>query len=226
MQGPSVGRRDLLRGAAALLADALLPRGAAAQAARERPKPDRRAIVVTFGGGVRREETFAPEGWPNIPHLVSDLVPQGLFYPETRYEGLTGHFNATGALVTGCLQNVDAYGNEAPTTPTVFECFGKEGGRAPEETWVVRGNKSFGLLGGSKLRDWGDPCAANVILPKQFLVEAVQSAVSTDTGPGVEDRQAPPARMGSPPGEGYEGFGWRGDEAGRGARGGGRAPPP
>src|SRR6266581_1101072 len=185
MQGPGGGRRDLLRGAAALLADVLLPRGAAAQAARERPKPDRRAIVVTFGGGVRWEETFAPEGWSNIPHLVSDLVPQGLFYPETRYDGLTGHFNATGALVTGCLQNVDFYGNEAPTTPTVFECFRKERSLPPEEAWVIASNKSFGLLGGSKLRDWGDPCAANVILPKQFLVE------------------------------GYEGFGWRVNETGR-----------
>ncbi len=186
MQGPSGGRRDLLRGAAALLADALLPRGAAAQEARERPKPERRAIVVTFGGGVRWEETFAPEGWPNIPHLVSDLVPQGLFYPEARYEGLTGHFNATGALVTGCLQNVDAYGGEAPTTPTVFECFRKQRGLAPEEAWVVASNKSFGLLGGSKLRDYGDPWSANVILPKQFLVETIKSAVSTAAASGDE----------------------------------------
>ena len=215
MQGPGWGRRDLLRGAAALLADALLPRGAQAQAARERRKPDRRAIVVTFGGGVRWEETFAPEGWPNIPHLVSDLVPQGLFYPEARYEGLTGHFNATGALVTGCLQNVDAYGGEAPTTPTVFECFRKQRGLAPEEAWVVASNKSFGLLGGSKLRDYGDPWSANVILPKQFLVETIKSAVSTAAGPGVEDRQALAERMVSALDEGYEGFGWRVFESGR-----------
>jgi len=207
------GRRDILRGAAALIADALLPRRAFA--ARDRPDHRNRAIVVTFGGGVRWEDTFAPEGWPNIPHLVSDLVPQGLFYPETRYEGLTGHFNATGALVTGCLQNVDAYGGEAPTTPTVFECFRKERGLPPEETWVIASNKSFGLLGGSKLRDWGDPCAANVILPKQFLVEAVKSAVSTDAGPGVEDRQALAERMVSALDEGYEGFGWRVHESGR-----------
>ena len=80
---------------------------------------------------MRWEDTFAPEGWPNIPHLVNDLVPQGLFFPETRYDGLTGHFNATGALVTGCLQNVDAYGSEAPTTPTVFECFRKGAWPAP-----------------------------------------------------------------------------------------------
>ena len=209
------GRRDLLRGAAALLADVLLPKGAAAQAARERPKPERRAIVVTFGGGVRWEETFAPEGWPNIPHLVSDLVPQGLFYPEARYEGLTGHFNATGALVTGCLQNVDAYGGEAPTAPTVFECFRKQRDLAPEEAWMVASNKSFGLLGGSKLRDWGDPWSANVILPKQFLVESIKSAVSTESGPGVEDRQVLAERMVSALDEGYEGFGWRVFESGR-----------
>src|SRR3989442_15095845 len=94
MQGPGGGRRDLLRGAAALLADALLPRGAAAQAARERPKPDRRAIVVPFGGGVRWEETFAPEGWTNIPPVVSLLLPQVLLYPVPRREALRAHLNA------------------------------------------------------------------------------------------------------------------------------------
>jgi hypothetical protein len=208
----ATGRRDILRGAAALLADALLPRRAAAAA--DRPGQNR-AIVVTFGGGVRWEDTFAPEGWANIPHLVSDLVPQGLFYPEARYEGLTGHFNATGALVTGCLQNVDFYGREAPTTPTVFECFRKERRLPAEETWVIASNKSFGLLGGSKLRDWGDPCAANVILPKQFLVESIKSAVSSDSGPGVEDRRTLAERMVSALDEGYEGFGWRVHDSGR-----------
>jgi hypothetical protein len=206
-------RRDVLRGAAALLADAVLPRSA--RAAGPAAGIETRAIVVTFGGGVRWEDTFAPEGWANIPHLASDLVPQGLFYPETRYEGLTGHFNATGALVTGCLQDVDAYGGEAPTTPTVFECFRKERRVPAEQAWVIASNKSFGLLGGSKLRDWGDPCAANVILPKQFLVESIKSAVSTDAGPGVEDRQVLAERMVSALDEGYEGFGWRVHESAR-----------
>jgi hypothetical protein len=212
MPPTDAGRRDLLRAAAALLADAFLPRhGLAAPAA----DPGTRAIVITFGGGVRWEDTFAPEGWPNIPHMVSDLLPQALFFPEARYEGLTGHFNASGALVTGCLQNVDAYGSEAPVTPTVFECFRKERGLPPEAAWVVASNKSFGLLGGSKLREWGDPCAANVILPKHFLVEAIKSAVSTPTGPGVEDREALAARMVSALDEGYEGFGWRVHDTGR-----------
>jgi len=150
-----------------------------------------------------------------MTHLVNDLVPQGLFFPEARYDGLTGHFNATGALVTGCLQNVDAYGSEAPTTPTVFECFRKERRLPAEAAWVVASNKSFGLLGGSKLRDWGDPCAANVILPKHFLLQAIRSAVATSEGPGVEDREALAKRMVSSLDEGYEGFGWKVHETGR-----------
>lgn len=211
MRLPGVARRDLLRTAAALLADSLLPRGALAAA--ERRDTENRAIVVTFGGGVRWEDTFAPEGWPNIPRLVSDLVPQGLFYPETRYEGLTGHFNATGTLVTGSLQNGDAYGKEPPTAPTVFERLRKERGLPPEAAWVVASNKSFGLLGGSKLRDWGDPCAANVILPKKFLIESVRSA--SDAGASAPDRRRLAERMLAALDEGYEGFGWRVHESGR-----------
>src|SRR5688572_369004 len=196
------------------MADWWLPRRVLAQR-RETRRPDRRVIVVTFGGGVRYEDTLAREGWVNIPHLASELVPQGLVYPVARYEGLTGHFNSTGALVTGCRQNVDAYGSEAPVTPTVFELFRKEHGLPPEEAWVIATNKSFGLMGGSKLRDFGDPFSANVILPKQLLIETIKSAVSTNAGPGVEDRQALAEQMMMALDEGYEGFGWRVFESGR-----------
>ena len=209
-------RRDALRVLAACMADFWLPRRAFAKLAPRARKPDRRVIVVTFGGGVRYEDTLAPEGWHNIPHLASGIVPQGLVYPVAHYEGLTGHFNSTGALVTGCRQDVDAYGSEAPVTPTIFELLRKEHGLPPEEAWVIATNKSFGLMGGSKLRAYGDPYSANVVLPKQLLIETIKSAVSTDAGPGVEDRQALAERMIMALDEGYEGFGWRVFEAGRG----------
>ena len=132
-----------------------------------------------------------------------------------RHEGLTGHFNSTGALVTGSRQNVDAYGSEAPVTPTIFELFRKEHALPPEEAWVIATNKSFGLMGGSKLRSFGDPYSANVVLPKQLLIKTIKSAVSTEAGPGVEDRQALAERMMLALDEGYEGFGWRVFESGR-----------
>ena len=201
-------RRDALRVMAACMADWWLPRHLFAQRAASK-KPERRVIVVTFGGGVRYEDTLAPEGWVNIPHLASELVPQGLVYPVARHEGLTGHFNSTGALVTGSRQNVDAYGSEAPVTPTIFEQFRKEHALPPEEAWVIATNKSFGLMGGSKLRAFGDPYSANVVLPKQLLIKTIKSAVSTNSGPGVEDRRALAERMMLALDEGYEGFGWR-----------------
>jgi hypothetical protein len=208
-------RRDVLRALAACLADWWLPRRVFAQNSSKFKKPDRRVIVVTFGGGVRYEDTLAPQGWANIPHLAGELVPQGLVYPVARYDGLTGHFNSTAAMATGCRQDVDAYGGEAPMTPTIFELFRKEHALPPEETWVIATNKSFGLMGGSKLRAFGDPYAANVVLPKQLLIETVKSAVSTDAGPGVENRQALAERMMSALDEGYEGFGWKVHESGR-----------
>jgi hypothetical protein len=208
---PSVAlrRRDLLGMMAACMADWWLPRRLFAERIPAVRKPERRVIVVTFGGGVRYEDTLAPEGWVNIPHLSSELVPQGLVYPVARHEGLTGHFNSTGALVTGSRQNVDAYGSEAPVTPTIFEQFRKEHTLPPEEAWVIATNKSFGLMGGSKLRAFGDPYSANVVLPKQLLIKTIKSAVSTNSGPGVEDRRALADRMMLALDEGYEGFGWR-----------------
>ena len=211
----TVRRRDALRVLAACMADWWLPRQLFAQRPPSARRRDRRVIVVTFGGGVRYEDTLAREGWVNIPHLASEIVPQGLVYPIARHEGLTGHFNSTGALVTGSRQNIDAYGSEPPVTPTIFEMFRREHALPPEEAWLIATNKSFGLMGGSRLRSFGDPYSANVVLPKQMLISTIKAAVSTNAGPGVEDRRALAERMMVALDEGYEGFGWRVYESSR-----------
>ncbi|HXI30988.1 MAG TPA: hypothetical protein VNG89_21275 [Vicinamibacterales bacterium] len=211
----TVRRRDALRVLAACMADWWLPRQLFAQRPPSARRRDRRVIVVTFGGGVRYEDTLARDGWVNIPHLASEIVPQGLVYPIARHEGLTGHFNSTGALVTGSRQNIDAYGSEPPVTPTIFEMFRREHALPPEEAWLIATNKSFGLMGGSRLRSFGDPYSANVVLPKQMLISTIKAAVSTNAGPGVEDRRALAERMMVALDEGYEGFGWHVYESSR-----------
>ncbi len=208
-------RRDFLRLAAAFIAERFLPRHVFAARASPGEKTKYRAIVVTFGGGARFQDTFAPEGWANIPHLTGDLLPQGLFYPVARNEGLTGHFNSTSALLTGRWQNVDSFGSEPPASPTVFEFLRKEQRSPPEDTWVIATNKSFSLIGGSKLRDYGDLYAGNVILPKQLLLEAIQAAVRTEKGPGVEDRENLAKQMLAALDEGYENYGWQVYDSGR-----------
>jgi hypothetical protein len=206
-------RRNFLKLAAAFIADHFLPRRLLARGSSV--KPAYRAIVVTFGGGARYQDTFAPEGWVNIPHLVNDLLPQAIFYPSARNEGLTGHFNSSAALLTGNWQFVDSFGSEPPATPTFFEYLRKERHLPVEETWVIATNKSFSLIGGSHGRDYGVPYAANVILPKQLLLEAIQSAVGSPQGPGVEDRESFLKTMLSALDEGYENYGWQVYDSGR-----------
>ncbi len=70
----SRSRRNFLRAvtgagpAAALFGSSLLRAMAV-------PK-NRKAVVVTFGGGARDDETFMPDGQENIPHLLTELMPQ------------------------------------------------------------------------------------------------------------------------------------------------------
>ncbi len=208
-------RREFFRLAAAFMAEYLLPRRARARAFPQYSKPKDHVIIVTFGGGARYQDTLAPEGWRNIPHLTHDLVPQGLLYPTALNQGITGHFNSSAALITGAWQNVDSFGRDRPATPTIFEFLRKERKLPPEETWVIATNKSFSRIGASSERDFGDPYAANVILPKQLLLEAIRTAVSTEKGPGVEDRDYFAKQMLSALDEGYEGYGWRVYQSGR-----------
>ncbi len=75
-------RRDFLRNAAGLaLGSALL--GSSAMARSVAPRKKRKVVVITFGGGARDQETFAPEGQENIPHLVRELIPQSAFFTHS-----------------------------------------------------------------------------------------------------------------------------------------------
>jgi hypothetical protein len=73
-------------------------------------------------------------------------------------------------------------------------------------------------MGGSKIRSFGDPYAANVVLPKQLLIQTIKTAVGANLGPGGLDRQALADRMMSALDEGYEGFGWKVHESGQALR--------
>ena len=68
-QQRAVTRRDFLRSVAMTGAASQLlgfsPLHAAAM------PQGQKTVVVTFGGGARDEETFAPEGQENIPHLLN-----------------------------------------------------------------------------------------------------------------------------------------------------------
>jgi hypothetical protein len=163
-------RRDFLRTAAGLsLGSTLLrsPWGRAAVAA-----PKRKIVVVTFGGGARDQETFAPEGQENIPHLMRELIPQSSFFTQVVNRGILGHYVATASLATGVYETINNFASLPPQSPTVFEYFRKELKRPSSDAWVVAPSNGFNRIGESSHRSYGSGLGARVILPKHLLTAA------------------------------------------------------
>jgi hypothetical protein len=173
-----------------------------------------KVIIVTFGGGVRYSETFAPEGLRNIPRLVA-LRPEGHFFKTCINSGVLSHFNSTASILTGNWQRVDDFGFQPPAGPTLFESFRKQTGAGPLDAWVVATNKSFASMGWGSDRSLGAPFGANVVLPKQLLLEAVQEVIKRGAEGGVASRANVLQRLEGVLSEGYEGVGWTIFQAGR-----------
>jgi hypothetical protein len=74
---------------------------------------DQKTVVVTFGGGARDEETFAPEGQENIPHLMKELIPQATFFTQVVNRGILGHYVATASLATGIYERFNNFADVA-----------------------------------------------------------------------------------------------------------------
>jgi hypothetical protein len=208
-----VSRRGFLYAAGLLVAQTMIPDLRSQLLAREKPSTtsgSEHKVVVVIVGGVRKAETFSPDGLENIPHLAMDLLPKGVFYPHVRNEGVTAHFNAISSILTGNWQRVDDWGKLAPTTPTVFEQF-RKGVRADRsDVWMVASNKALtSLIGASSDTNYGPAYGANVVFPKQLMLAAVADAVRRGRTANLADRSRIEAELESAmAGSNYEGLGW------------------
>jgi hypothetical protein len=172
----SRSRRDFLRVATgACLGTTLLGSPLkAAQATRAR-----KAVVVTFGGGARDDETFLPSGQENIPNLVRELLPRATFYTQVVNRGILGHYVANASLATGAYETLNNFVAAPPQHPTVFEYFRKDLKRPSEDAWVIAPSIGFERIGESLHSAYGPGFGANVILPKRLLASAVPADART-----------------------------------------------
>ena len=185
----ALGRREFLRSAAGVaLGSALLRSGPLAFAAT--PPSKRKVVVITFGGGARDQETFAPEGQANIPHLMRELIPQSTFFAQVTNRGILGHYVATASLATGNYETVNNFASLPPESPTVFEYFRKQLKRPASDAWVVAPSNGFNRIGESNHRSFGVGTGARVILPKYLLGAATSS--SADYGHLLRDSYETP----------------------------------
>src|SRR6266550_3480571 len=167
-------RREFLRGAAGVaLGSSLLPSSLIARTGISARK--RKVVVVTFGGGARDQETFAPEGQENIPHLMRELIPQASFFTQVVNHGILGHYVATASLATGAYETINNFASLPPENPTVFEYYRKGLNRPSADAWVVAPSNGFNRIGESSHKSYGAGLGARVILPKHLLSAAMSS---------------------------------------------------
>jgi hypothetical protein len=203
-------RRGVLKAAAALLVDhwATGPRAAFASSS-QNAEVGRKVIIVACGG-IRREDTFSESGLHNIPHLYRDLMPNSAFYPFVRNSGVTSHYNTTSSILTGNWQRLDDWGKSRPSSPTLFEYMRKRMGLPQNQTWLISSNKALtSQISASSMRDYGPAYGANVVFPKQLLINAVVRAAAE--GRAIHD----PDRASVQPeieailnSDNYDGLGW------------------
>lgn len=170
----SRSRRDFLRGAAALGVGSALSTFAPLRAFAARPS--QKVVVVTFGGGARDEETFAPDGQKNIPHLLNELIPRATFFTQVVNQGILGHYVATASLATGVYETFNNFATVAPEHPTIFEYFRKDLKRPATDAWVVAPSNGFNFLGESSFKSYGPNFGAGVILPKHLLAASISGS--------------------------------------------------
>src|SRR5690348_11202997 len=164
-------RREFLRDAAGLTLGSLLPSTLLARAGV--PADRRKVVVITFGGGARDQETFAPEGRENIPHLMRELIPQSAFFTQVVNRGILGHYVATASLATGVYETINNFAALPPEHPTVFEYFRRDQKRPATDAWVVAPSNGFNRIGESSNRSYGPGLGATVVLPKHLLAAAM-----------------------------------------------------
>jgi hypothetical protein len=185
----SSNRREFLRSAAGLTVGSKFLRSPWARAADVAPR--RKVVVVTFGGGARDQETFAPEGRENIPNIMREVLPRASFFTQVVNRGILGHYVATASLITGVYETFNNFAAVPPANPTVFEYYRKDLKRPSSEAWVVAPSNGFNRIGESNHRSYGEGMGARVILPK-YLLKAAISGNGTDYGHLLRDNYENP----------------------------------
>ena len=213
-------RRNLLKAASILLVDHLaFARGLAiaGEPGNASWRGDQKVIIVACGG-IRRAETFLDTGLGNIPHLYHDLLPRSVFYPLIRNAGVTSHYNTISSILTGNWQRLDDWGQTPPANPTLFEYLRKRMELSQDNAWLISSNKALtNRIGASSMRDFGPRYGANVVFPKQLLINAVIQAASQGHPEHSADRGAMQHELEAilQHADNYEGLGWSvsGDES-------------
>ncbi|MHC4745453.1 MAG: twin-arginine translocation signal domain-containing protein [Planctomycetota bacterium] len=192
MHPTQISRRRLLKAAAVGVGAAAVGlragEGLSACSTPKNPAPDRKLIVVLFGGGTRSSESIDDPQHRYIPRLWNRMVPHGTLFTNMRVEHKVVHPNSTGSIMTGHWEWDDIDWSRPVANPTIFEIY-RKAQRAPDaKAWAFVYASILANAGRSLSPDYGAKYAANVVVPPTIPRTAVKE---------MESRLAKAAEIGS-----------------------------
>jgi hypothetical protein len=105
---------------------------------------------------------------------------------------------------------VDDWGKTPPASPTIFEYLRKRLQTPADDAWLISSNKALtSQIAASSDRAYGPRYGANVVFPKQLLIDAVVSAATHGRVAQTTDRTAMQSEIKTIlDSNNYEGLGW------------------
>ncbi len=128
-------------------------------------RPDRKLIVVLFGGGTRYSESVGDPRHEYIPHLWNEMVPHGTLFTDMRVEHKVVHPNSAGSIVTGHWEWDDIDWTRPVAHPTLFEIYRKARSAPDTKAWAFVYASILAQAGLSRDPAYGARFAANVVEP-------------------------------------------------------------
>lgn len=107
-------------------------------------------------------------------------------------------------------QRLDDWGKTPPASPTLFEFVRKRAGLSQDQAWLISSNKALtSKIGASSVREFGPNFGANVVFPKQLLINAVVNAAARGNAVHSTDRATVrPEIEAVLNSDNYDGLGW------------------
>ncbi|PHR31372.1 MAG: sulfatase [Fluviicola sp.] len=112
-------------------------------------------IIIIVIDGARYSESWGDPLHSNIPNLDS-LKSEGVFFPNFMNCGDTRTVPGHAALLTGVYENLDNFGSETPTNPSIFQCWAEEYNAASDQSWIITSKDKLEVLGNCTRNKWKD----------------------------------------------------------------------
>jgi hypothetical protein len=111
-------------------------------------------VVIVVMDGARYSETFGEPTRQYIPHLATELAPQGVLYTAFKNDGPTYTDAGHTAMVTGVYQEINNTGLEYPRNATIFQRY-LAATKAPiTDAWVITTKDKLQILTDCQDPEW------------------------------------------------------------------------